>query len=607
MTTTPVTGQQRLRVDEVLLAGETPGGPALVSIDALVVDAVGLTIVGPRPGVERLVPWSEIAGFEGLRSASLPDGAPATALVLGIRGRPLKFLLPDAAVSGSALAELDREITAHLGAPAPHRVVDPAHAPAGTASAGTGENDAPRLAPPAAVAVPPAAMAVPPTAVPVPPAALSVPPVDRATPPPAVRVPPRLVPLDAGTGAVGAAGAPAARPVPPRAVPLPEPKVRAAASVHSAVPGVRTRVDDDADTEDGADLEAADDAMLVSGPALSKEGRRLRGVRQSKAALAKPLLAADEFEFSSDPSLPRGGPAPGAVIEISRNQRTARRAAVLFVVLVFVATGAGVWYYTKHHTLPGLAQAAPPRNLARDLGVANSTLIGNPAQDPRLASTQAPDLPGWSAKPLSADNPFAMGAASSPAAARASAAAAGSLASCLGVSPDTLSAATGAGGIDTADRTAFVGSRLYGAPAGDPSTASSVSEVVDSTSVVQADAKVFQNAALFATCYEPYAQAMLPYAVSGLGPGQMLDAATVQPMAVPVPAAHSGVHAYGFQVTILGHSGSNGFTVVLDEVAVLGGRVQATLAMDSDVVFPVDAQASLVQTAEARVHAVVDS
>ncbi|HUO49354.1 MAG TPA: hypothetical protein VMU09_11000, partial [Acidimicrobiales bacterium] len=93
-----------------------------------------------------------------------------------------------------------------------------------------------------------------------------------------------------------------------------------------------------------------------------------------------------------------------------------------------------------------------------------------------------------------------------------------------------------------------------------------------------------------------------PYMATNLAPGEKLDAATVQPLAVPAPGSRA-VHAYGYQVTILGHSGSNGFTVVVDEVAVLGGRVQTTLSMDSDVVFPVQAQASLVQAAESRVAA----
>jgi len=588
MTTIPVTGVQRLRVDEVLLAGETPDGPALVSIEALVVDAAGLTIVGPRPGAERLVPWAEISGFDGLRGATLPDGAPATALVLSVRGRTLKFLLPYTAVPASALAELDRAIGARVGAPgsAPSGPA-PEVSPSRHLSADRGEpvrrsSPTPHMPPTNELQplVDASTKAAGLAAVPVPPVAVSLPEPGGA---PAHPVPPRAVPLPKTTPPAGQA----VRPAPAAVAPV----------APRAVPGSGGMAED----EEALPTESPDDDMVVARPAPSKRERRRLGVRQSQTVVAKPLLAAEDFEYSSDPSLPRGGPAPGAVIEVTRHHRGARRAAALFVALVFVATGAGVWYYTKDH-----AHAAPAPNPARDLGIANSTLIGNPTQDTRLASSQAPDLPGWSAKPLSASNPFAMGASSSDAAARASAATAGSLAACLGVSPTTLSAATGAGGSDTADRSAVVGSRLYGAPAGDPSTAFSSTEVMASSSVVQADAKVFQNASLFATCYEPYAQKMLPYVASTLGPGQRLDAATVQPMAVPAPPAGSGVHAYGFQVTILGHSGSNGFTVVLDEVAVLGGRVQTTLAMDSDVVFPIDAQASLVQAAEARVHAVVD-
>jgi hypothetical protein len=568
MTTVPVTGGQRLRVQDVLLAGETADGPALANIEALVVDGDGLTIVGPRPGVERLVPWAEISGFEGMQPASLPTGARASALALQVRGRALRFLLPEAAVPPGVVAVLERDIATHLAEAAkPHLSAD-----AGTAPLHRG-SPTPTMPPTsalhplpdagtAAVPVPPATVPVPPSALPVPPAAVPVPPAAVPVPPAA----PRVVPFDAATGAIGGAAAAATAPA-----------------------------DADED-EDVAVVAPPTDDLLMSKPATGRRERRRRGVRQSTTVVAKPLLAAEDFEYSSDPSLPRGGPGPGQVIEVSRPRRSARRLAVLFVVLVFLATGAGVWYYTKHAT------ATPPRDTTRDLALAESALIGNPSQDPRLASGQTPDLPGWSTRPITPGNPFAMGAGGTAAAAQASAKAAGALASCLAVSPATLSAATGAGGSDTADRTAVVGSHLYGAPAGDPSTAASVTEVFDSSSVVQAGAKVFQNPSLFATCYEPYAQAMLPY-VANLASGQKLDAATVQPMSVPAPAGRN-VHAYGYQVTILGHSGANGFTIVLDDVAVLGGRVQTTLAMDSDVVFPVQSQASLVQAAEARVAAV---
>ncbi|HXX90500.1 MAG TPA: hypothetical protein VEI83_09795, partial [Acidimicrobiales bacterium] len=118
MTAIPATGRQ-VRVEGVLLAGETPDGPALVSIEALVVDERGLTIMGPRPGSQRVVPWSEVSGFSGTSPASLPTGEPAAALSLEVRGRALRFLLPGAQVGPVVVAELRTEITRHVGADSP--------------------------------------------------------------------------------------------------------------------------------------------------------------------------------------------------------------------------------------------------------------------------------------------------------------------------------------------------------------------------------------------------------------------------------------------------------------------------------------------------------
>jgi hypothetical protein len=263
----------------------------------------------------------------------------------------------------------------------------------------------------------------------------------------------------------------------------------------------------------------------------------------------------------------------------------------LFVSLVLVATGAGVYYYTKHHTLPLIGHNAPPPDPARDLVLATSTVV------------QPADLPGWTVHAPSAPNPFAMGASSSAKAGQVSAAASTDLAVCLQVSPSTLSAATGASGATVPDRTVSASSHVFVKP-GDGSLAGSEADVMSSTSDVQADAKVFSNGGLFATCYEPYVQSMLPYLSAITGPGQTFDTATVAPLGIQAPPAHSGVHAYGFQITLLGHSGNTGVTMVLDDVAVFGGRTQANLSMSSSLVFPVDTQGALVQSTEARVAAV---
>ncbi len=300
--------------------------------------------------------------------------------------------------------------------------------------------------------------------------------------------------------------------------------------------------------------------------------------------VARPLMAVDEFEFSSDPSLPRGGPAPGAVIGVGRRHSTTRRVLFLLVALVVVAGGAGGWYYSQHDALPLLGSSTPPVDAARDLGLATTTVI------------QPSDLSGWTVQG-SATEPFAMGSASSAAATRASAGASGSLAQCLRVSPSTLSAATGAAGASVPGLTAFAASRVYSDLSGD--AAGSVTDAMDSSSVVQADAKVFSNASLFATCYQPYVQAMLPYLSTQWGSHQSFDTATVDPTTVATPPP--GVHAYAFEITLFGHTGDTGTTASLTDVAVFGGRFQATVSFYSPLVFPVDAQGALVGSTESRV------
>jgi len=424
------------------------------------------------------------------------------------------------------------------------------------------------------VPVPPAAV---PPAVPVSPAAVPAPAAVR----PAVPVPPAAVPAPAAVRP--------AVPVPPAAVPV--------ALVGD--PAHAPSLDDDPEPSAG-NWELEDDDMAVapapaSGRRDKREKRRRgmrsrRGVRQSDASVARPLLAAEEFEFSSDPDLPRGGPAPGAVIEVARAHSTVRRLGVMTIVLVLVAAGALGWYWKTHHALP-FQTPVPPPNPARDLQMAMSTLV-TPG-----------DLSGWSTTAQSLDNPFAMGVSSSAQATAASAGASSPLAQCLGVSGSALSAATGAAGAAVPARTAAASSHLY-ADAAAGSLAGSVSEVMSSSSAAQADAKVFADASLFDLCYQPYVQAMLPYLSSVIGSSQKFDTATIDPLSVPAPGGRS-VHAYGFQITLLGHSGNSGTTMVLDDVAVFGGRVQATLSMPSNVVFPVDTQAALVRAVEGRVTAVV--
>ncbi len=77
---------------------------------------------------------------------------------------------------------------------------------------------------------------------------------------------------------------------------------------------------------------------------------------------------------------------------------------------------------------------------------------------------------------------------------------------------------------------------LRSIPSGNGGAVSSVVDVVQSAKADEAtDASVFQDPALFATCYQPFVQAMLPYA-SGASGATGFATATVQPIVVPVPA-----------------------------------------------------------------------
>jgi hypothetical protein len=116
-----------------------------------------------------------------------------------------------------------------------------------------------------------------------------------------------------------------------------------------------------------------------------------------------------------------------------------------------------------------------------------------------------------------------------------------------------------------------------------------------------ADFRVFQDPSLFSTCYQPYAQAMLPYAASAGTGSARFDFATVEPVVVPVPPDGSGTQVAAFQIALIGTDKGQTVTAVTTAIAVYGGRLQATLKTISDLVFPLDVQDALVHSIEARV------
>jgi hypothetical protein len=108
-----------------------------------------------------------------------------------------------------------------------------------------------------------------------------------------------------------------------------------------------------------------------------------------------------------------------------------------------------------------------------------------------------------------------------------------------------------------------------------------------------ADFKVFSDPATFATCYQPYAQAMLSYApATAAAP---FTSVTVQATTVPT-IANKRLHVQAF--TISRTSGSA--TVVTTAVAIFGGRFQTTLAMSSPSGFPAATEGVLVKALQTR-------
>ncbi len=255
---------------------------------------------------------------------------------------------------------------------------------------------------------------------------------------------------------------------------------------------------------------------------------------------------------------------------------------VLVTVLVgLIPVAAGVWYF---HLQPSPTRS--PGTSPSDMAIAARVGI------------QPGDLPGWSATALRMGNPFAAGATTQGAAALRTAQRASTvLARCLHV---PVSAVDGAFGMGSAvsQRTAQVSSPSYADPSGNEGAVSSVVDVVKNEQIQQADSDVFQNPALFATCYQPFVQAMLPYAVGGGAAG--FATATVQPVVVPVPTGPADVEVAAFQIARIANEQGQTTTVVTTAIAVFDGRVQATLGTVSDFVFSLDAQNQLVRDMEIR-------
>jgi hypothetical protein len=195
-------------------------------------------------------------------------------------------------------------------------------------------------------------------------------------------------------------------------------------------------------------------------------------------------------------------------------------------------------------------------------------------------------------------NAFAAGATTAGAAALNTAEQASTvMARCLHVPVSAVDGAFGMGSSVT-QRTAEVTSPSYADPAGNGGAVNSVVDVMKTPAIGEADASVFADPGLFATCYQPFVQAMLPYAPGAGTVG--FATATVQPIIVPVPDGPAPVTVAGFQIARIANDNGQAKTVVSTATAVFDGRVQATLGTVSDLVFSLNAQDQLLRDVEIR-------
>jgi hypothetical protein len=291
----------------------------------------------------------------------------------------------------------------------------------------------------------------------------------------------------------------------------------------------------------------------------------------------------DDFDWSLPP--PRAT-HPSSAARFPRAPSSFRprrrlRLILLVVLAALIPLAVGVWY----------ARPQPGAGSARARTLSDSKIADR-------VGIQPGDLPNWSSNAPRMGNVFAAGATSNGAAGlRTAVQASSSMAGCLRV---PISAVEGAFGMGNAisQRTAEVTSPSYADPSGNGGAVNSVVDVVKTSQIERADSNVFANPSLFATCYQPYVQAMLPYA-TGVGAGGFATA-TVQPIVVPMPTGPSDLDVAAFQIARIANDPGQTATVVTTAVAVFGGRVQATLGTVSNFVFSIDAQNQLVHDLEVR-------
>jgi hypothetical protein len=271
------------------------------------------------------------------------------------------------------------------------------------------------------------------------------------------------------------------------------------------------------------------------------------------------------------------------IVPAPRRRKVTGRLFILLVVLLLALGAAGGWYYQKHRSSSGPAAPTAAQKLAA------VTLAGH-------VNIQATDLPGWTATPGSPGNAFSAGAAKSPAAKVAQATT--TMARCLNSTKGKVNRAFGTEGPSSVARSAQVPSSVYADPSAAGVAASSVVDVMSFAKYEHADFSVFANPTTFTTCYQPYAEALLPATPP-------FTSVAVTPVAL-APPANAAVHVEAFQITRTGTDAGAPVSVTTTAVAIFGGRVQATLTLAGPAGaagFPSSTQAALVQAVEGRVAA----
>ena len=602
-------GDDPLRLDDVYLQGATPEGQAVVGNLSMILDESGLTVLGPNPGTRRVVSWDRMSGLEIGPPATMPTGELVATLQFLLDGRPLRFLVPaaqgaeagllaptepaadrvsepvvvpdagyaDGVVPGDAASYLTESVGASTSIPESTSMPESVETTAAVAEAlQESTSIEQRVSIEQSVETTAAVVESPETA-----GEAAIP---AAQGPEFVDVVPEQT---VGSEAPGLTAEPAAGdPVeeePLTDVPAAWDPVATASS--SDVPAahvdasshVASASDDDVLPIPGGDVAALSSAFVDD----SREAELLDDLPAPSPLTAGPIEAP-----APAPTARRSRPPRHRRPQATKSPRPGRwyRLVMITLLVALIPIAGGAWYLHE-----------------RDSATTETTQSGVSAAT--IASSvgiQRGDVSGWKSDNSHASNAFAAGATThGHGAAQTAQTAAGTLARCLRVPVSAVDGAFGLSSTSVAP-VARVGSPDYLDPDGNGGAVSSVVDVMSSDSVAASDVRVFQNPALFATCYQPYLQAMLPYAGrTGAGTGGFATA-VVEPVAVPTPPQGAKVQVVAFQIARIGNDPNETVTEITTAIAIFGGRTQATVDAVSDFVFPIDVENQVVQSVEAR-------